>query len=205
MKSIVQKYLAQKVLEDIREGQNIPENLIIEFDKYPIIDFIRADVIADDIPIIVNRYINSSEDGYTAFGISALRGQRDSEPVKKLLFDLWHQDEDFNKKFKTMFRLLDYEDLDISIHEDMYDFVLSNWDKWVDGVIKYFGDDEFLSKIKKRISNKDFPETKLWIRLCQCMASPDKHEVKKILAQYKDSTAPLVQKVVKDLEQKLKE
>ena len=205
MESIVLKYVAQKVLEDIRENRSIPENLILEFDKYPIIDFIRTEVKVDDIPIIINRYIKSNKDSYIAFGISALRGQRDNENIKIFLYNLWHQDEDFNKKFKTMFRLLDYEDLDISIHEDMYNFVLSNWDEWLGKVKKYYGDEEFLHKIKKRISNKDFPETKLWVRLCQCMASPDKPEVEKILAQYKNSTAPLVQKVVRDLEQKSKE
>ncbi len=199
------EFKAEKATEDIRHAHDIDEEDIIELAQYPIVNHIRRKVREQDIELIIKNFVESGNDNLVKFGISILREQRNNNNVKAFFFKLWNQNGDYTKKFKAMFRLLDYPDLDITIHESMYDFVKRDWDRFLQGIIEHFGGtEEIQEKIIGRINNKDFPETKLWVRLCQCMAIPDKDQAEIIIDQYADSTAPLVSKVVKDLKQKLK-
>lgn len=66
-----------------------------------------------------------------------------------------------------MWRLLDYDDLAIDMHKDIYKFVIDNWNEWLPYIVNKFGGKEkVFSSCQSRLRSPSFPKSKAWVYLC---------------------------------------
>ena len=204
MSNKINEYLAKKIMVDLRSNQSIDDELLKDLTQTPQIDYIRAEVDNNDIDILL-RLAHTDRDVLRSFVIGLLRKVKDDERVKSFIFDTWNnaQDADIMLKLDLMWRLLDYTDIDSSVHREIYDFIKKNWTVWLEDVKHSFGGENILDNITKRLTDSTFPETKKWISLCVSVASTNIEGVERLLSTYKNPSDAFVSEVVKYLQDKL--
>ena len=204
--SKIYEYLAEKIMEDVRSKQPIDDELLKELTSVPQIDYLRTKVNNEDIDLILS-LASAESKALRSFAIVLLRKVKDDERVKSFIRDAWKkagEDMDILLKMDLMWRLLDYPDIHISVHKEIYEFIKEHWECWIEDVTHSFGGkNNILDSIEKRLSDSSFPETKKWIYLCVSVASPDITGVKRLLSKYENSDNPFVSEVVAYLQTRL--
>ncbi len=203
MEQKILEYLAEKVVDDLRSNCFVDKELAIELNKQPYIDELRTKVEDTDINILVKIADSKLYSAVGGLAVTMIQGGARNKKVKELLLRHWKEDNDFECKNYIMFRLLDDPKLDILMHEEIYNFVMDNLDQWINQQVKWItGRDKIVAFAKGRINNSDFPETKNWVYLCDCLGASDKKGAKALIKQYVDSGASIVARVAKDLLEK---
>lgn len=197
-------YLAGKIKEDLLCQNPIDDDLLEELNKYPQIDYIRNEINNKDIDIIL-KLAGSQNEAIRTFTISLLSSVKDDKRVKEFIINEWEKAHDYRTKNAILWRLLDYPDIDILIHKEIYDFIKSNWKRWIDDSKNWFGGScKVLEGIKNRLLDGSVPETKKWVYLSQSLASSDINEVRNLLSKYENSNKnPFVSTVIQDLKKML--
>lgn len=190
-------------MEDIRSHHSLDNGVVNELNKYPQIDYLRSQVTDQDIELIFDM-ANSDREELRKMAYSLLRGAEKNERVRSFIHHIWSEASDYQTKYHIMWRLLDYPDLDISLHESIYGFVEEHWDQWIsDTTAWYGGPDAVLEAVRHRLSDRSFPASKAWAYLCVSIGSSDKEQAKSLLSEYAGSTASIVSEVVEDLRKRL--
>ena len=200
MEQKILEYLAKKVVGDLRSNRFVDEELALELNKQPYIDELRIKVEDTDIDLLVKIADSKLYSSVGGLAVTMIQGGARNKKVKELLLRHWKEDNDFECKNYIMFRLLDDPKLDILMHEEIYNFVMDNLDQWINQQVKWInGRDKIVEFAKGRINNPDFPETKNWVYLCDCLGASDKEGAKELVKRYIDSSASIVARVAKDL------
>lgn len=200
MEQKILEYLTEKVIDDLRSNRFVDNELALELNRQPYIDELRTKVEDTDIDLLIKIADSGVYRGAAGLAITMIQGGAKDKKVKELLLHHWKKNNDFESKNNIMWRLLDDPGLGISMHNEIYDFVRNNLEQWIDQQVKWIGgSDEILEFVKTRLQNTDFPETKNWVYLCDCLGASDKEAAKRLIAQYADSKASIVSRVANDL------
>jgi hypothetical protein len=195
-------YLGAKVIEDIRAGVKLNEDLLAAVSKYPEIDYLRKMAKPRDVDTLIR--VSKSPKKARRFLAFLLFQPLISVPkVRSYLEKTWKTAKGYDAKRDLLWRLLDIKDLPIGIHEDLYDFVREDLGRFFSGA-KSMTHGDLLGYVKERLRNRNFPESKAWIYLCLASLSDRKDEIGRILNKYKGSKASIVARVAKDFLKKLK-
>jgi len=178
----------------------LDENLAWELNKYPYINYLRSQVKEKDIDKVIKLFESNNQKGIRLLAINMLQNVRNDKRVRVFFHNKWQKHSEYDVRNPLMWRLLDYSDLEIKVHESIYDFVMENWDKWLENQVQWAGGpDNVLSTFENRLNDTSFPETKHWAYLCACMGSQDKESVRNFLLRYAESSISINAKVAKSL------
>ncbi len=187
MNNEIYNYIANKVINDVRHGIFFNDKLADSLDGYPLITYIREKTEESDIPRLLN-VINNASLSAGNLALSMLRKFDNKKDIKEYYLSCWKEEKVFIRKFKLIWRLLDDEQLPISLHEEIYQFIRENFDEFLKEISKWYGGkNNVLSSIKERLKDSSFPSTKDWVRLCSVMASPEHNQVVELLKEYQSS------------------
>ncbi len=185
-------YLVSKIWSDIRTGRASPlladHELARAIVHHPLIDDLRELATEDDVEHL-KLYINSEDVSVQSIGTTLIRNLRHLPGVRRLFIERWQGPGGYKTKWTSMWRLLDYEDLEPEIQYEILDFVHKYREQWVEGCLTHYntgveGEDLWegaLKAINARLSDKDFPETKSWVYLLLASFHPDQARVCKVL------------------------
>lgn len=196
---VLLRYLAEKIMEDLRSGNQLAEDFCNALTGYPEIDSLRKAVGSEDTDVIIG-LCQSQNRAKRSLGFALLQPIVGNEKIQGFLKQLWDDanDNDYEAKRLLVWRILDISDLPSDFHEDIYRFVKKHWhafiadnENWVQG--------DVLDYCKERLSNMYIPESKSWIYLLLASTSDRKEEVRKLLDQYGESKASIVSTVINDL------
>jgi hypothetical protein len=167
---------------------------LAKFNETPLIDDLRGRIEPGDIGWL-KRMAQDSGEEQSALGISLLRSVQKESEVRQFLFDLWKNDTSYHRRWWVMFRLLDYPDLSIEMHRELFQFAKTNWTRWLDDVVNYFGGPaELLKALQARLADTSWPESKTWVRVIEAVGASDEEAISKFLSwvSAKRPQAPLV-------------
>lgn len=197
-------YIADKVMQDLRNSGSIPEHLAADIHRQPYIDPIRSLVRTEDIPTILPLADSKQPKHVQALALSLLKGFEKDSRVRQFFSSLWQTELDFAARQSLMWRILDDPDLDTGFHEEIYDFVKSNWNSWLDNQVRWHGGPEnVLESVQQRISDPKTTRTKDWAYLCVSLGATNKENVRALLNCYVESKVSIVGPVAQDLLERL--
>jgi hypothetical protein len=203
MSSPLCKYIASKLLEDLRSGCIPDKELAESIDALPQIDYVRSAVTRADLPGLF-RMAQSFDRPIRGLALSLLRAYSNDQEVKEFLGRLWDERTDYDTRWFLMWRILDDPELEANMHRRVYTFVRENWDRWLCDCTRFHGGpDALLASLRSRLKDPSFPPSKHWAYLAACLGSPQGGEARALLLEYADSKASIVADVVADLLSKL--
>ena len=194
---VLLRYLAEKIMEDLRSGNQLDEGICDALIRYPEIDYLRKAVRSDDTDCIIS-LCRSQKKGQRPLGFALLQPIVGNEKAQEFLKQLWDDANDYDTKRQLLWRLLDNPGLSIDIHKAIYSFVNDHWARFVADSKKWVKSD-ILRYVQDRLSDKSFPESKAWLYLCLASTSSNTDGIDALLNRYQDSDASIVAMVVKDL------
>ena len=192
-------YLSNKVINDIRSRNPLKEELALELNKPIYLDCLRPLVDKYDIELLLSLaeplHLASSR-----LAISLLRNFVADKRVKEFLINSWTI-KDYLMRRTVIWRLLDYIDLENSMHDSIYEFVKINWKRWMEDEIDAYRDDtgDIKKIIESRLKDPTFPRTKDWVYLCLSLGSNDADWTSSLLSHYYKSEVSIVGKVANEL------
>lgn len=127
--------------------------------KYEALDVLEA---------IQKKSINN--DKLTEYDIEKLHSVRNfihDKEIFEVLISLWNNTANKKLKDAVMWRITDNESLDENVHQQIYDFIHSDWIGYVHFVQneKYFQPSQVYDDTIKRLQNPDYPPSKNWLYL----------------------------------------
>ena len=198
MDEVIMKYLASKILDDIRYGRPLGNDVAESLNRYPI-DTLRQLVQKEDVPLLMEMAASSSL-SVGNLGITLLRKFDREEEIKSFMLSSWRKASNFERKHHLLWRVLDDENRPRSVHEEMYQFVKDNLQPFIDYASKWYGGKEkVLDTMKMRLADKSFPSTKHWVYLCVVLGSPDTESVVQLLKEYQSSENDFTARVAADM------
>lgn len=161
--SAILNYISQKILEDLRSGLKINNEVLSVILVGDYIQNLRKQIKPKD-KILVIRLIKSRNILVKRLGISLSKAIASDRLIETLLIKTWRQNNESDLKFELMYRLLDNKNISEELVRSIYDYVIGNYGEWRKHVIEWGGG---LNKIFKSITSKieSFPEHKRWVYL----------------------------------------
>lgn len=195
--------IVTQVLDAIRGKRPIPEDVAVAANKFEHIDKLRAEMRDEDIPYLLEQ-ARSSSVAAANLTLYLLRPFKDEDEVRSLVWSLWSEVTKYKKRLVVMWPLLDYEDLDASIHEEVYQFVREDLPRFIEECNKWFGGpSKVLNYCKERLDDLTFPSTKNWVYLCAAMGSSERDSLIRLLKEYQASKNEFAARVAKDMAEEL--
>jgi hypothetical protein len=174
MKKELVDYVSDCAIKDLRANRLNGDSLLRELNKPPIIDTLRSRIRASDIGRL-QRMATDKRKAVSALGISLFRPVQRDPDVRKLLFDLWRKKgASYDRRWWVMFRLLDYPDLSMEFHRELFQFTTSNWKQWLADQARNFGGRENLLKVlEARLRNPSWKKSRTWERVLSSLGASD--------------------------------
>jgi hypothetical protein len=150
------------------------DSLLLELNRPPIIDALRSRIQTSDIGRL-QCMATDKRKAVSALGISLFREVQDDPKVRKFLFDLWQKKgASYHRRWWVMFRLLDYPDLSMKFHRELFQFVTANWKPWLADQASNFGGAENLLKVlESRLKNPSWKKSRTWERVLSSLGASD--------------------------------
>lgn len=188
MDKIVQEYLADKIMEDLRNNKLKPfeGELATAAIKDKILDNMVGMINEKDKTWILG-LIQQTDQRLRWIGILLTRSKymKDDDEIRDALIRMWDESDQYFVKRGLIARLLDY-DIPLDIHRKLFDYIKANWDRYVTDLVVFMGGiDNILGSCKKRI--KIFPLSKAWAYLVVSSASKDRSNLISLLEKYVNS------------------
>jgi len=196
------QYITEKIVCDLRCRRKLPEPVAAAINKYPLVDTLRLAVDEYDVPMLKSMVMsNSLEVGNLA--VSLLRKFDRESSIKEFFLSAWKEamrSSQTERQLHLMWRLLDMPDLTVSRHQEIYEFVRSNMDEFLEYTTVWSGGPECVLEVcRTRLGDSSFPSTKAWGYLCIVMGSPEKESANKLLQEWRLSGNKFVSKVAGEL------
>lgn len=191
-------YVSDHAIKDLRENRLSGNSLLCELNRPPIIDSLRSRIQAPDIELL-QHMAKDKRSGVSALGISLFRKVQHDPDVRRFLFDLWRKDKRYDRRWWVMFRLLDYENLSVKFHQELFQFTTDNWKPWLADQASYFGGAENLLKVlETRLKNPSWKKSRTWERVLSSLGASDDKFLTEFLGWIRTNRlrAPLVEEAL---------
>ena len=200
------KFLSKKLVAEIKKSNfSIIDELGHELlSNFKLIDSLREYIDQEDLNIL-EKGIESNYVQTRGLFITLLKDYINVEKVSNFLKHIWNKTNDFSEKNKIMFRLLEIDNLDTELLYSFYEFINTNWEKFLSSVVyRTGGKDKVMDYVIRRINDCNFPEKKNWVYLCCSLASNDEVAVLNLLNSHKDADYPFDNDFINVLKNKIK-
>ena len=200
MENATAREIVSRIVASAPSGEAINEIDVLKWRTTPFIKGLAATVQPEDKKPLMS-LMEEAAWPVANLAVSLLRVYKDDPNVRSLYLRIWHDhSRPLEARFCVMYPLLDYPDLPSALHQEFFDAIMQNLDFHNQFAVTYFvtpGD--VLSEAKKRIIDKQYPNSKRWIYLVNALASPDSSEVKKFIDPYQNDSDPFIANVAKTL------
>lgn len=197
-------YVAEKVINDLRNGDFVGNDLAYELNKQPYIESLRLEVEAEDVDRIMDVLSGDIEIFQYRLAINLLRRHEKDASTKKFFREQWGKYRGFDRRCTLMWRLLDDENLEVDKHQEIYEFVQDNRENWIKLQCDWIGGpDKIIPFVEKAIVRSDEVESKKWALLYNLLASSDKAAARKVVEPFKSSDTLFLKKVANDIWEQL--
>jgi len=197
---------AKQALQDLKNGKVIEDSLAYKLNSVPQVDYCRELIQDSDAEWLKSLASSSSKPLIRELAISLMHPlcRKNNRDIRAYLEHLWNVSKEYNIKMQIMWRLLDYDDLPVDLHRDIYEnFVVPNWDKWLPYIVdKFGGKEKVFSSCRERLNNpSSFPPSKAWVYLCAATGGKeeDKEMVRDLLTRYSNSNESINSEVANKL------
>ena len=199
MNQLLTDYIARKLIEDVRSGARLSEELCEKLNRYALVDTLRMVVEPTDI----DKLMELAESPSSMMGnlaLSLLRRFDTEERVKQFLRKAWDDTDSYSRKFHLMWRLLDDPDIDDAAREEVHSFVMAKFEPFLADVAAWTGgEEELLDRCRSRLADETFPPSKAWIYLICVTGSPDTQSAKELLREHLSSEDAFTAQVARDM------
>lgn len=183
----IANYIASKVIEDIRTGKQLSDELALNLDASKYVGHLRSAVEESDVELLLN-IVETGSESFGVLALTMLRRFGKTPQVESFLRELWGNETRFRTRVGVVFRLLDLEHLELEMHEELYKFIKRNLRPFVEWLTLWVGgSDMVLPHCLARLKSKDFRASKHWLYLCILLGSSDRAAVTVLLEKYKSS------------------
>lgn len=164
MDAAVNKYLAQKIIEDFR-SDNIPvEDLCQAVNKDPYIDPIRHELNQHDVAWLILHLSRSTDNAVFKLCLNLslpLLIHKSSRQLREILLSLMKNG---LQSHMLVYGVMNIEDLPVESHEQLFDCIVADRVYYATEEITYCGgSDKVLSLAETRLKDPHIPITKNWI------------------------------------------
>lgn len=202
-------YVARKVIEDIRAGIWFDEDTAKSLNERPLMDAMRGYIKEQDISTLIKMAQTNSLKN-RALAITLLwKFDAQREDVKAFLLEDWQRtineySYDYDRGMPLIWRLLDDTELDVSIREQIHEFVFKNLSEFIADTSQWYGGPSMvLETMQERLSDSKFPKAKAWIYLCVSLGSTDREGAKCLLESYKSNEDLFIAETASELYRRL--
>ncbi len=187
------------IIRELRERRSLGEEEAERLIGAVGIDLLRNQIRSTDVPLLLELANDEDKPWCRSFAVSLMRSVESDTSIRDFLFRSWASETDYPMRLAIMWRLLDYNDLDISMHRSIYKFVKTNWEQWKKDMRKWYGPHKVLGSVEYRLADESFPKSKAWVYLCLAMVSDNMKGIHSLLSQYVDSRESIVGEVAIEL------
>jgi len=183
------EYFANKLIDDIRSDNILPADLCRAAAVFPNpIDSIRKLVKPSDWPHL-RLVCDSTIDQVAFLGISLLNKIQDLPDVRKYLEEAWRRpNSPYETRLAVQWTLLNYADLDSALHEQLFEFTRTNWERWLESAEAYVGGrPAIIAYCKQRLNDSSFPRSKDWAYLCVAAASDNVNQARQLIEERRNT------------------
>lgn len=203
MDQVIAKYLASKAVQDIRSDFLLPSDLCYALNRFPIIDYLRAEIQTSDWQKL-HKMCESSDEEICALGLALLRRILRLDEVRSYLEKKYYDIANlpFKARISLQYKLLDYPDLEHEIQKELFESILEDWESWLATVADWTGgQDNVLEYCRLRLRDPNFPKTKHWIYICAAAASDNPKAAQNLIHQKKKENRKdaFMQKVIEEV------
>ncbi|SFC93964.1 hypothetical protein SAMN05421780_11343 [Flexibacter flexilis DSM 6793] len=190
-------YLAEKILNDVRNKSSFSNSMLDDMNSFPLVDYLREQVIDSDVEVIIS-LIKSEDINLCYLGLNLVNRVLHLELIKKYLITFWNNTDDYERRYFLMWPLLNNSQLTEKMHKEIFEFVTDNWEKWKLDYTKFAGGSaNLVSFSEKRFYDKKFPNSKKWIYILGLKAIGNKTDIHVALSKFKlDNSNEMQQKVL---------
>lgn len=181
----VSKYVVDKIVDDIRQGVQIDDELAESLDVFPMSDLLRKEISKSDVSMLI-KLVDGGSVSVGNLAINLLKDYVREPRVNKKLISLWKaRDKNvYTRNHTVMLRLMDNV-ANISMHSEFFNFILANFDDFKKKVVRFpEGVTNVLAFCESRLNDKKFQSSKKWVYLCGALASDDKKGARALLKKY---------------------
>jgi len=174
MNDIQKKWISEKLVEDFRAGRIPPEEVCNELNKFEFTDFIRSQLRVQDVRWLIEKIINS-EGNVLELCVNITWPLLPNQEIEHALRSLWERG---HRTINIIYGILNIENLDISFHRQVFEYVRQNWNSFISAELQYDAD-LALHVAQKRLTGRNTPLTKSWIYWCNVAGSNNREAKKK--------------------------
>jgi hypothetical protein len=197
-KMVISDEQADRIIERLRIERFLTEEESEQLCKSISIDLLRSKINKDDVQLLLELAVSKNTPWLRSLAISLMCTVRNDISVKRFLLKTWATAKDYHTRLAVMWRLLDYDELEKTIHLSIYEFIRSHWKRWLSDMRLWFEGYSVLSAVNHRLADTTFPESKAWVYLCLAMASDETDRIHALLNQHTGSSKSIVGKVAND-------
>lgn len=175
-------YLAEVIVSDLRKGLWFPPQLVQDVRSYPLVNFTRRCIQPADKDWLLDLMKSSDYEKFFLGCVLAKEIQHLAE-IKGLLFKLWAENKsEGSRGICLMWGLLNYDDLPIELHREIFSFIIKNWEIWkADHLVFAGGVENVISVAKARLADESFPKSKHWIYLLSLKLSNNQNAMNELV------------------------
>ena len=192
-----------EVIDSIRQGLLIKPKVAQQAAQEPHMGNLRQLILSSDASALIKLAWNKDVQ-IAGLGIGLMRPIQNTDTIRNAIEQLWQDAPTYDHAWWVMFRLLDYDDLDIDAHRDIFKFTVDNWDDWITRALDFFGDaDDGIARLIDRICSPDWKSGKTWVRVLQVAGYNRKDEWRDFvkICHSERKNAVLLQEAIKWVEQ----
>lgn len=122
----------------------------------------------DTLAFLKEKIKNEQESNkYVLAKIHTVQEYANITEIHSSLIKLWNLSKNWNFKQELMWRILDNPEATKKIHQNIADFIHSDWNKFVkeSQSQEYFKKSEIVTRTIERLKNQEYPSTKDWLYL----------------------------------------
>jgi len=197
---------AERLMAHIRSGLEISEYTAMSINRFGGYEKLRAEIRWPDDAPYIKRLVDSSSEkvrfvGYALHHKPIRQGDTNALAVLQQAWrkaDTLNDKEQFQERMQLMWQMLDAEKLEDKWHREIYSFVADNWLLWCDKTLNWTAQGDrkaILLRVKRRLADKEYPETKSWAYLLQTTISKDIKGMREIATPYINHSHFLVRRI----------
>ncbi len=198
-------YVAGKVLRDLKSGHSFDPELSDALVSMEVADALRRSVSENDQEWLLPLLVDSAE-GTLNVVLAVIRPFQNGARIRDRLMALWRSGSSERIKNGLVYRLLDYPDLPICVHEEIFRWFLDNREYHRAKCIEWYGGTHrVVDGALTRLQDPAFPASKAWVRLLQVFWFAEAGCARKIIQPYATHDEPFVRNVAEQLLDRLNE
>ncbi|XOV87598.1 MAG: hypothetical protein ACFHX7_22030 [Pseudomonadota bacterium] len=176
----------QSLIDQMKtEAPETQDDLFLALYQRPIIDHLRKVTTEKDVQRIIDEIQSQPSDAAQQLLFSLLRNWDHLQVTQDLYLQHFRTTHSDKVKHSILWRLLDNPELPQAFHEEIFDFIRSDWSHFHEVIVHFYGRQGIKQAITERLADPSFPTSKRWAYIASASFDDDKEWYRQLLAEFK--------------------